>query len=165
MNLLTKIDRITAAIGKLSAILLLLLLLNVFYDVIMRYLFNDVSIGMQELEWHLYATLFLLGISYTLSQNGHVRVDVIYNQLSPGRQAMIDIGGTLLLLIPFALLISWYGVGFVADSYQLGEGSGDPGGLPYRWVIKAMIPLSFLLLILSSIGFMLRAWQRMESDR
>ncbi|MBT3308484.1 MAG: TRAP transporter small permease subunit [Gammaproteobacteria bacterium] len=165
MNLLTKIDRITAAIGKLSAILLLLLLLNVFYDVIMRYLFNDVSIGMQELEWHLYATLFLLGISYTLSQNGHVRVDVIYNQLSPRRQAMIDIGGTLLLLIPFALLISWYGVGFVADSYQLGEGSGDPGGLPYRWVIKAMIPLSFLLLILSSIGFMLRAWQRMESDR
>ena len=165
MNLLTKIDRITAAIGKLSAILLLLLLLNVFYDVIMRYLFNDVSIGMQELEWHLYATLFLLGISYTLSQNGHVRVDVIYNQLSPRRQAMIDIGGTLLLLIPFALLISWYGVGFVADSYQLGEGSGDPGGLPHRWVIKAMIPLSFLLLILSSIGFMLRAWQRMESDR
>ncbi len=162
MNLEQTIHRITQGVGKLSAILLLLLLLNVFYDVIMRYLFNDVSIGMQELEWHLYATVFLLGISYTLSQDGHVRVDLIYNQLSPRRQAMVDIGGTLLLLIPFALLISWYGIGFVADSYQLGEGSGDPGGLPHRWIIKSMIPLAFILLIISSIGFMLRAWRRME---
>ncbi len=162
MNLLPHINRITDATGKLSGILLLLLLLNVFYDVIMRYLFNDVSIGMQELEWHLYSTVFLLGISYTLSQDGHVRVDLIYNQLSPRRQALVDIAGTLLFLIPFSLLITWYGLDFVADSYQLGEGSGDPGGLPHRWTIKAMIPLSFILLIISSIGFMLRAWQRME---
>lgn len=165
MSLLPHINRMTDAIGKLSGTLLLLLLLNVFYDVIMRYLFNDVSIGMQELEWHLYATVFLLGISYTLSQDGHVRVDLIYNQLSPRHQAMVDIGGTLLLLIPFSLLIVWYGVGFAADSYQLGEGSGDPGGLPHRWIIKSMIPLSFLLVIISAIGFMLRAWQRMGEDQ
>lgn len=164
MTLLQYINRITDAVGKLSALLLLLLLFNVFYDVIMRYLFNDVSIGMQELEWHLYATLFLLGISYTLSQDGHVRVDLIYHQLSPRRQAIIDISGTLLLLIPFAALISWYGFDFASGSYRLGEGSGDPGGLPYRWIIKSMIPLSFLLLIISSIGFMLKAWQRLEAD-
>ncbi len=162
MDLLRHINRLTSAIGRLSGTLLLLLLLNVFYDVIMRYLFNDVSIAMQELEWHLYATIFLLGISYTLSRDAHVRVDLVYNRLSPKRQAMIDIGGTLLLLIPFCLLITWYSFGFVADSFQLGESSGDPGGLPYRWLIKAMIPLSFILLIISSIGFMLRAWQRME---
>ena len=160
-----RIGQLSARVGQLTAILLLLLLLNVFYDVIMRYLFNDVSIGMQELEWHLYATIFLLGISYTLSQDGHVRVDLIYHQLSPRRQALVDIGGTLLLLIPFSLLIAWYGVGFVADSYQLGESSGDPGGLSYRWIIKAMIPLSFLLVIISGVGFMLRAWRRMgESE-
>ena len=162
MDLLRHINRLTSAIGRLSGTLLLLLLLNVFYDVIMRYLFNDVSIAMQELEWHLYATIFLLGISYTLSRDAHVRVDLVYNRLSPKRQAMIDIGGTLLLLIPFCLLITWYSFGFVADSFQLGESSGDPGGLPYRWLIKAMIPLSFILLIISSIGFMLRAWQGME---
>lgn len=162
MNLEQSINRITYGTGKISAALLLLLLLNVFYDVIMRYLFNDVSIGMQELEWHLYATVFLLGISYALSQDGHVRVDLFYHNLSPRRQAMIDIGGTVIFLIPFALLITWYGIGFMADSYQLGEGSGDPGGLPYRWIIKAMIPLAFILLIISSIGFMLRAWRRME---
>ncbi|HIJ22313.1 MAG: TRAP transporter small permease subunit [Gammaproteobacteria bacterium] len=156
--------QITSATGKLSATLLLLLLCNVFYDVVMRYLFNDVSIGMQELEWHLYASLFLLGISYTLSRDSHVRVDLIYSQLSPKRQAVIDIVGTLLFLIPFALLISWYGVGFVAESYQLGESSGDPGGLPYRWIIKSMIPVSFILLIISSIGFMLKSWQRYQED-
>lgn len=165
MNLEATIHRISHTVGKLSAVLLLLLLLNVFYDVIMRYLLNDVSIGMQELEWHLYATVFLLGISYSLSQNGHVRVDILYNQMRPRHQAMVDIGGTLLLLIPFALLITWYGTGFVVESYQLGEGSGDPGGLPNRWIIKSMIPLSFLLLIISSIGFMLRAWRKMEADQ
>ena len=161
MKLEQTISRITTATGKLSAILLLLLLANVFYDVIMRYLFNDVSIGMQELEWHLYATVFLLGISYTLSQDGHVRVDLIYHQLSPRRQAIIDIAGTLLFLIPFSTLILWYGIDFAADSYQLGEGSGDPGGLSHRWIIKAVIPAAFILLIISGIGFMLRAWQRM----
>lgn len=160
MNLLPHINRITSATGKVSSILLLLLLLNVFHDVIMRHLFNDVSIGMQELEWHLYATVFLLGISYTLSQDGHVRVDLFYSQLSARYQAMVDIAGTLLLLIPFALLIAWFGVGFAIDSFQLGEGSGDPGGLPHRWIIKSMIPLSFLLVVISGIGFMLRAWHK-----
>ena len=69
----------------------------------------------------------------------------------------------LLLLIPFATLISWYGIGFALDAYQLGEGSGDPGGLPQRWIIKSIIPLSFILVIISSIGFMVRAWRRAES--
>ncbi len=160
MKLLEFTERLSTIVGRLAATLLLLLLLNVFYDVIMRYLLNDVSIAMQEMEWHLYASVFLLGISYTLSRNGHVRVDLLYNRLSPRHQAWIDIGGTLLFLIPFSLLIVWYGSGFVAESYQLGEASGDPGGLPYRWLIKAMIPLSFTLLIISSIGFMLRAWMR-----
>ncbi len=164
-NIESKIGGLSAATGRLSAILLLLLLANVFYDVIMRYLFNDVSIGMQEMEWHLYASLFLLGISYTLSMDGHVRVDLIYDRLSAKRRAQIDITGTLLLLIPFCTLITWYGVGFVAESYQLGESSGDPGGLPYRWIIKSMIPLSFLLVLISSVGFMLRSWRFGEKDQ
>ncbi|MBC8519059.1 MAG: TRAP transporter small permease subunit [Gammaproteobacteria bacterium] len=155
----SRIQRLSQGIGRVSAVLLLLLLANVFYDVVMRYLLNDVSIGMQELEWHLYASLFLLGISYTMSQDGHVRVDLIYDQLSAKRRSQIDIVGTIFLLIPFCLLITWYGMGFVAESYQLGESSGDPGGLPYRWLIKAMIPLSFLLLLISSVGFMLRSWR------
>ena len=158
------INKFADAIGTFVALLLLALLANVFYDVIMRYLFNDVSIGMQELEWHLYATIFLLGISYTLKENAHVRVDVIYEHLSPKKQAFIDISGTLFFLLPFCLLVAYYGIGFAQESYALGEGSGDPGGLPYRWIIKSMISLSFIFVIIGSIGFMLRAFNRAIDD-
>ena len=154
------INKFADIIGTIAAVLLLALLVNVFYDVIMRYLFNDVSIGMQELEWHLYASIFLLGISYTLKENAHVRVDVIYEHLNPKKQAIIDISGTLFFLLPFCLLIAYYGIGFAEEAYSLGESSGDPGGLPHRWIIKSMISLSFVFVIITSIGFMLRAFNR-----
>ena len=153
-------DRFSNWVGGLSAVLLLLLVANVFYDVVMRYLFNDVSIGMQELEWHLFSTIFLLGVAYTLRIDGHVRVDVVYERQSPRHRALIDILGTLVLLWPFCLLVTWYGWQFAAEAYALGEVSGDPGGLAYRWLIKGMIPLSFAFVLVSSIGFMLRAWRQ-----
>lgn len=160
-----KVNSISEFLGKLSAVLFILLLLNVFYDVIMRYLFNDVSIGMQELEWHLYATIFLLGVPYTLLKEGHVRVDIIYERLSPERQAWIDLLGSLLLLLPFVLLVAWYGVGFTMESFELGERSGDPGGLPYRWIIKGMIPFAFLTMAVSGVGLVLRSLNTLRAPR
>ena len=151
------INKFSDVIGNIAAVLLLLLLANVFFDVIMRYLFNDVSIAMQEMEWHLYATVFLLGITYTLKEDAHVRVDIIYEGLSLKKQAIIDITGTLFFLLPFCLLVTYYGIGFAQESFALNEGSGDPGGLPYRWIIKSMISLSFIFVIIGSVGFMLRS--------
>jgi TRAP-type mannitol/chloroaromatic compound transport system permease small subunit len=160
------INKFSNIIGTIAAFLLLGLLANVFYDVIMRYLFNDVSMGMQELEWHLYATIFLLGITYTLNENAHVRVDVIYEHLSPKKQAFIDISGTLFFLLPFCLLVAYYGIGFAYESYSLGESSADPGGLPHRWIIKSIISLSFIFVIIASLGFMLRAWNNaVDADK
>jgi TRAP-type mannitol/chloroaromatic compound transport system permease small subunit len=160
------INKFSDFIGTIAAILLLGLLANVFYDVIMRYLFNNVSIGMQEMEWHLYASIFLLGITYTLKENAHVRVDIIYEHLNPKKQAFIDISGTLFLLLPFCLLVAYYGIGFAQESFSLGEGSGDPGGLAHRWIIKSMISLSFIFVIIASIGFILRAWNSaIEADK
>ncbi|MCB1786975.1 MAG: TRAP transporter small permease subunit [Chromatiaceae bacterium] len=150
-------DRFSAWIGRLSALLLLLLLVNVFYDVLMRYLFRDVSIGMQELEWHLYSAVFLLGVAYALSVDGHVRVDLLYERWDPRRRALIDIVGTVLLLWPFCLLVAVYGIGFAHEAFTIGEISGDPGGLPFRWVVKALIPTAFICVLISSVGFMLRA--------
>lgn len=150
-------NRFSDWIGAFSAVLLLLLVANVFYDVVMRYLLNDVSIGMQELEWHLYSMIFLFGVAYTLKADGHVRVDVIYERLSPRRRALIDILGTLLFLWPFCALVAAYGIGFSYEAFDIGEQSGDPGGLPQRWLIKGMISLSFICVLISSIGFMLRA--------
>jgi TRAP-type mannitol/chloroaromatic compound transport system permease small subunit len=151
------LNRFSDAIGTFSAILLLLLIANVFYDVVMRYLFNDVSIGMQELEWHLYSMIFLFGVAYTLRADGHVRVDVIYERLSVKKRAVIDILGTLLFLWPFCFLVAGYSIGFAYEAYDIGETSGDPGGLPFRWVIKSMISISFICVLISSIGFLVRA--------
>jgi len=144
-------------LGKISAVMMVLLLLNVFFDVVMRYLFNDVSIGMQEMEWHLFSAMFMLGIAYTLRHNGHVRVDLIYERLSVNKRAIIDIFGVLFFLLPFTLLVVYYGYDYVMHSYAINEQSGDPGGLPYRWIIKAVIPVSFVTMALAGLGMLLHA--------
>ncbi|WGY47070.1 TRAP transporter small permease subunit [Vibrio sp. ABG19] len=143
--------------GWVSSILFILLVLNVVYDVVMRYVFNDVSIAFQELEWHLFSAVFLLGIPYTVKAGGHVRVDIIYERLSYKAQAVVDTAGTLLFLLPFCLLVAYFGIDFAKESFELGETSGDPGGLPYRWIIKAIIPLSFLFMAISGLGLILHS--------
>ncbi|WP_372834895.1 TRAP transporter small permease subunit [Pontibacterium sp.] len=151
------INTFSDLLGKIAALLFILMLFNVFFDVVMRYLFNDVSIGMQELEWHLFAAMFMLGVPYTLRTGGHVRVDLIYERLTGNKKAWIDLLGSLILLLPFALLVAWYGVGFASEAYELGETSGDPGGLPYRWIIKAVIPFAFFSIAISGAGLMLKS--------
>jgi TRAP-type mannitol/chloroaromatic compound transport system permease small subunit len=149
-------DKFADILGYISAIILVLMTVNVFYDVIMRYFFKTGSIAFQELEWHLFGLLFLIGISYTLKEDGHVRVDVIYDGLSPQKKAVINIVGTVVFLIPFSLLILFGSIDFVKESYEIHEISGDPGGLKYRWLIKSAIPISFFLLVISSIGFIIK---------
>ncbi len=149
------VDAVSKGLGVLTAILFLLMLINVFVDVVMRYVFNDVSIGMQELEWHLYSSMFLLGVPYALSVGGHVRVDLIYERLNSKPKAVIDLCGTLIFLLPFCLLVVYYGIDFAREAYALNETSGDPGGLPYRWIIKSMIPVSFGFMALSGLGLLL----------
>jgi TRAP-type mannitol/chloroaromatic compound transport system permease small subunit len=158
------INRFSDALGKLTAVLFILLLLNVFFDVVMRYLFNDVSIGMQELEWHLYAAIFLLSIPYAIFKEGHVRVDIIYDNLSLRKQAWIDLLGTLFLLLPFTILVTTYGIDFSIESYKLGETSGDPGGLSFRWIIKSVIPFSFFAMTVSGLGLILKSINTLRRD-
>ncbi|MEL0628979.1 TRAP transporter small permease subunit [Psychromonas aquatilis] len=149
-------DRFSNIIGKISATLMILLLINVFYDVIARYFFKSSSIALQELEWHLFASMFLLGIAYTLKEEGHVRVDIFYEKLSEKNRAWVNSLGCIFFLLPFCALIIWYGYDFTLEAYHLGEVSGDPGGLSHRWLIKAMIPLSALTLILSGLGMLVK---------
>jgi TRAP-type mannitol/chloroaromatic compound transport system permease small subunit len=155
LSLENGVNRICDWLGKLTALLFVLLLLNVFYNVVARYLFSEVSIGMQELEWHLHASIFLLGVPYALRAGGHVRVDVLYERMSSKMRAWVDLLGTLVLLLPFCLLVVWYGVDYARESYALGETSGDPGGLSHRWIIKSMIPVSFGFMAFSGIGLLL----------
>jgi len=153
------IKLIENTLANITAILMLLVMLNVFVDVVLRYLFHTGSIALQEMQWHLFATMFLLGISYALLNESHVRVDFIYDGISPRKKAFINIFGTIFMLIPFALLIIYGSYDFVSDAYITNEISEDPGGLTHRWIIKAMIPFSFTILIVSSFGYIYKQFQ------
>ena len=149
-------DKFADAIGYFTAFVMVLMILNVTYDVVMRYFFNTGSLAMQELEWHLFSVIILLGISYTLKEDGHVRVDLIYDRLTEKKKAKINMVGVALFVIPVALLIGTGSIPYVIESFNSNEISPDPGGLEYRWIVKSLIPLSFLLLIITSIGFFIK---------
>jgi len=151
-----KFNKFMDFIGNLLIIVLLLMILNVFYDVVMRYAFHNSSIAMQEMEWHLFAVLILFGTSYSLKENAHVRVDFLYDNFSEKTKAIINIVGTLLFLLPFTLLIIYGSYDFVMDSYSTNEISGDPGGLKYLWLIKMAIPISFIILFLEGLNYIIK---------
>lgn len=143
---------ISKACGWVASVAFILMMLNVFYDVVARYAFAEVSIGMQEMEWHLYSVVFLMGIPYAMRTDGHVRVDVLYAGRSETFKAWINLTGAFLFALPIAALIAWLGWDYMLDAYQMGEGSGDPGGLPYRFIIKGLIPFSSFFLAIASLG-------------
>lgn len=159
--------RINRILGKILSGVLLLMALNVFFDVIMRYFFRNSSVGMQEMEWHLFSIVILFGVSVALLDEGHVRVDFLYDRYSEKSKAIINITGTIFFLLPLALLILFGSFDFVKDAYDIKEISEDPGGLPFRWVIKGMIPLAFLVLVFASIGYTIKNINifRRESDK
>ncbi len=155
--MLLKLDkffiRFSDLMGWIAGILNLLMLVNVFYDAIMRYFFKTGSIAMQEMEWHLFAMVFLFGMAYCLKEDGHVRVDILYDHYSPRWKAVVNIAGTLFFLIPLSILVIEGSLWYVHEAFVTGEISGDPGGLTHRWLIKAVIPASFVFLIVSAAGF------------
>ena len=149
-------DKFADYIGNVTSIAIVLMIINVFYDVIMRYFFKSGSIGMQEMEWHLFSVIILLGVAYTLKADGHVRVDVIYDRLTPRKKAMINMVGVIIFIFPIAFLVGISSIDNAVEAFVSMEQSGDPGGLTHRWIVKALIPLSFLLLIITSIGFFIK---------
>jgi len=155
------IDRLNEWFGGLSAWLVIALVLLVSYDVSMRYLFQAGSVALQELEWHIFALIFLLGAAYTLKYDEHVRVDVFYQsrRMTLRRQAMVNLFGCLFMLLPFCVLMIVSAIPFVEMSYGWAESSPDPGGLPYRWLLKAMIPFGFVLLALQGLALSIRSLQ------
>lgn len=146
------IDTLTEYVGRLTAVVLVVLTLLIIYDALSRYLFHSGSIALQELEWHLFDAVILLGISYALKEGAHVRVDIFYADYSPKTKAIIDIISHLFFILPFSILIIYVGFDFVMQSYVQQEGSSNPGGLPYRFIIKGVLLLSFALVILQSIS-------------
>ncbi|WP_455366696.1 TRAP transporter small permease subunit [Kaarinaea lacus] len=145
--------------GRAISWCILVMVLIIGYDVFMRYVFHIGSVALQELEWHLFAIVFLLGASYTLKHDAHVRVDIFYQSkyMSDIKRAWIDLLGTLLFLFPFCILIIVSSWEFVANSFVIAEGSPDAGGLPYRFILKAAIPVGFILLFIQGIAIVLKS--------
>lgn len=152
------IDLMNESVGKGVAWLLLVLVLLICYDVAMRYLFQQGSVALQELEWHLFALIFLLGAAYTLKHDEHVRVDIIYQSrfVSDKQRIWINIIGTLLLLLPFCALVLITAWPFAENSFYYHEGSPDPGGLPYRFLLKGSLLVAFVLLLLQGLADLFR---------
>ncbi len=152
------LDGLNEKVGNWTAWLSTGLVLVVCYDVFTRYFLRKSSVGVQELEWHIFAVLFLIAAAYTLKVDSHVRVDVFYTLMSPRGQAWVNLIGCLVFLIPFAVLIIWTSKGFIAMSWAIKETSPDPGGLPGRYALKAMIPLGFSLVLLQGVSLALRSF-------
>jgi TRAP-type mannitol/chloroaromatic compound transport system permease small subunit len=146
------IDAINSRVGQVVAWVTLGLVLVVFTDVVMRYLFRTSFVFTQELEWHLFAFIFLIGAGYTLLQDAHVRVDIFYQKFGVKGRAWVNLLGVILFLIPGCLLVmitSWH---FVTNAWSVMEGSPDPGGIPMRFLVKGCIPVGYALLLLQGIS-------------
>lgn len=165
MNFITKslkflcdsIDKLNLWIGKGVSWATFLVVILVFSDVVMRYAFNISFVFVQEMEWHMFAFIFLMGAGATLLKDGHVRVDIIYQRLGPKARAWINLIGVIFFLMPGCYLIIVTSSKFVANSWAVMEGSPDPGGIPYRFILKSFIPAGFILVLLQGISMGVRS--------
>lgn len=150
------IDWLIDLVGRIISWLALAVALVMGANVFMRYGLSIGFIWSQELEWHLLVPLTLIGMSYALRHGEHVRVDVLFANFSHRTKLAIDVVSAVIAMI-FSLLVVWLSINFVKQSWILGEGSPNPGGMPALYLIKAMIPLGFALLFLQSLAQAIQA--------
>ncbi|MEQ6122118.1 TRAP transporter small permease subunit [Reichenbachiella sp. MALMAid0571] len=151
------IENLIESTGKIVSWLSIGLIAIIGIDVLLRYAFNKSTAALFELEWHLFAIIFMIGAAYTLKYDKHVRVDIFYTNFSRKQKAWINLIGTAFFLIPFCVIIITTSIPFVMASYNIMESSADPGGLPYRFMIKATIPIGISLLLLQGISELLKS--------
>ena len=152
---LLKLESLVDVIGRATLWVALAMISLVAVNVVLRYLFSFGSVWAQELEWHLLAALILLGMSYALQRGDNVRVDLFYANYQPKTKFVVDVVSALLTIL-VALLFFKLSLQYVGQSYATGEISNDPGGIPYRWAVKSLIPIGYGLLILQASAELMR---------
>ena len=167
LSLAKRLDAVNKAVAVVARWSVLLMLGLGLWNVVGRYLgvsigHNLSSNGLIEGQWYLFDLVFLLGLGWTLQRQGHVRVDVLQSRWGPRRQARLELLGTLIFLLPFALGVMAISIEPALQSWSIGEASPDPNGLPRYWV-KALIPLGFLLLALQGLAEAIRAWAQLKA--
>jgi TRAP-type mannitol/chloroaromatic compound transport system permease small subunit len=146
-----RIDRFTDVVGVCTSWFALVIVLLMATNVLLRYSYSVGTVWAQELEWHLLVPLILFGMSYALRHGEHVRVDIVYSRFSARKKVIVDLVSAL-LTVAVSVLIIWFSLNYVQQSYVIDEGSPDPGGIPHRYLIKGLIPVGFTLLLLQGVA-------------
>ena len=157
------IDRLSARVGSAVGWLALAMVLVTFSVAVARYGFDSGWIAAQESTTWMHALLFMLGAAWALRTGDHVRVDVFYRKLPPRRQALVDLLGTMLLLMPFCAYLAVQAWPYVLQSWRIGEHSREAAGLPALYLLKSAILATALLLMLQGLSEAVRAWRRLRT--
>ncbi|WP_321313320.1 TRAP transporter small permease subunit [Halarcobacter sp.] len=165
LNISNRLDTFIERIGQISSWLIFILVLQVSGDVLFRYFFHVSSIAEQELQWHILAAIAMFGSAFTFQQGEHVRVDLFYHHYSKNVKVWMDVLIPLLIIIPFSLFIIYLSSQYVMQSYATGEVSPDPGGLPYRYLVKSLIPLGFTLILVQGLAVLFRAISHIKGEK
>ena len=155
LKIALRIEGLIDFTGKATSYVALAIVGLITVNVFLRYTMSIGSVWAQELEWHLLAALILFGMSYALLRGDNVRVDLFYANYSPKTKYRVDIISAVLTII-VALLFIYLSSSYVVQSFSIGEMSPDPGGIPYRWIVKGLIPIGFTLLALQGVGELCR---------
>ena len=156
-NLANSLERMTAAIGRAAAWLVIIVVVLEFALVVARYLFSLGSIWASETVIYAHAAMFLLAAAWTLQANGHVRVDIFYADAKPRTKAMVDLLGAAIFLLPFAVALLWLSTPYAARSWAIFERSQEASGLPLVFVLKTLIPVFALLMGLQGVVQIIRS--------
>ncbi|MCG8335994.1 MAG: TRAP transporter small permease subunit [Proteobacteria bacterium] len=155
------IDELNEKVGIFVSWITGVLVLIIVFDVIMRYAFNETFVFVQELEWHVFSFIFLIGAGYTLKHDQHVRVDVFYQAMNQRKKAIVNISGTLLLLIPGCLIVLKSTIPWTVTAFEIMETSPDPGGIPMRFILKSFVPIGFFLVFLQGISMLITSMSQL----
>jgi len=163
-SIVNSIDRFTHLTGRIVSWFSLFMVLITFSIVVLRYGFNMGWIAMQESVLYMHGLVFLLGSAYTLKEGGHVRIDVFYQKYSPKTKALVDLLGTLFLLIPVCFFIFYISFDYVYAAWRILEESAQPGGLPFVYVSKTFLLLFSVTLTLQGLAEILRNLMKYKTE-
>lgn len=163
-NIASQIERLIDQVGKVASWATLAIVGLISVNVLLRYTFSVGSVWSQELEWHLLAVMILFGMSYSLLRGENVRVDLFYAKFSPEKKFVVDVVSALLTILVSLILIK-LSFAYVMQSYSIGEGSPDPGGIPGRWVIKSLIPIGFFFVALQAFSGLIRIILKRQAEK
>lgn len=156
LNAAAALTRICDWAARIAAVLLVVLVAVIMYDVIGRKFFDTSSFVLQDLEWHIHGVIAMFAFGYAYTRDAHVRIDVLAHRMNPRFRLWLELWVVVLLVIPFFAIIVWYGYEFAERAFVRGEGANGGRGLPHRWVIKSVIPVAGLVTIAGCVAVVLR---------